>query len=204
MRIVTGSAKGARLAPVPDGVRPLSDRAREGLFSSLGPDAVADAVVLDLFAGTGAVGIEALSRGAARATFVERSAQAGATIHRNLDITGLAADAVVHTLDVARFLAGAGRPGAGRPGAPFDLVFCDPPFDMAGSEVQPLLEALTAGWVADQGGTIVLTRGGRSSMPVIPVHWAVARELRYGDSLVLVIRPQVPAGSQPEALPENA
>ena len=199
MRIVTGSAKGARLAPVPDGVRPLSDRAREGLFSSLGPDAVADAIVLDLFAGTGAVGIEALSRGAARATFVERSAQAGATIHRNLDITGLAADAVVHTLDVARFLAGAGRPGA-----PFDLVFCDPPYDMAGSEVQPLLEALTAGWVADQGGTIVLTRGGRSSMPVIPVHWAVARELRYGDSLVLVIRPQVPAGSQPEALPENA
>ena len=199
MRIVTGSAKGARLAPVPDGVRPLSDRAREGLFSSLGPDVVADAIVLDLFAGTGAVGIEALSRGAARATFVERSAQAGATIHRNLDITGLAADAVVQTIDVARFLAGSGRPGA-----PFDLVFCDPPYDMAGSEVQPLLEALTAGWVADQGGTIVLTRGGRSSMPVIPVHWAVARELRYGDSLVLVIRPQVPAGSQPEALPENA
>ena len=199
MRIVTGSAKGARLAPVPDGVRPLSDRAREGLFSSLGPDVVADAIVLDLFAGTGAVGIEALSRGAARATFVERSAQAGATIHRNLDITGLAADAVVQTLDVARFLERAERPGA-----PFDLVFCDPPYDMAGSEVQPLLEALTSGWVADQGGTIVLTRGERSSMPVIPVHWAVARELRYGDSLVLVIRPQVPAGSQPEALPENA
>jgi 16S rRNA (guanine966-N2)-methyltransferase len=199
MRIVTGSAKGARLAPVPDGVRPLSDRAREGLFSSLGPDVIFDAIVLDLFAGTGAVGIEALSRGAARATFVERSAQAGATIHRNLDITGLAADAVVQTLDVASFLARAGRRGA-----PFDLVFCDPPYDMAGIEVQPLLEALTSGWVADQGGTIVLTRGERSSMPVIPVHWAVARELRYGDSLVLVIRPQVPAGSQPEALPENA
>ena len=198
MRIVTGSAKGARLAPVPDGVRPLSDRAREGLFSSLGPDVI-DASVLDLFAGTGAVGIEALSRGAARATFVERSAQAGATIHRNLDITGLAADAAVETLDVAGFLARAGRPGA-----PFDLVFCDPPYEVAGTEVQPLLEALTSGWVADQGGTIVLTRGERSSMPVIPVHWAVARELRYGDSLVLVIRPQVPAGSQPEALPENA
>jgi 16S rRNA (guanine966-N2)-methyltransferase len=199
MRIVTGSAKGARLAPVPDGVRPLSDRAREGLFSSLGPDVVAEAIVLDLFAGTGAVGIEALSRGATRATFVERSAQAGATIHRNLDITGLAAEAVVQTLDVARFLERAERPGA-----PFDLVFVDPPYDMAGSEVQPLLESLTSGWVADQGGTIVLTRGERSSMPVIPVHWAVARELRYGDSLVLVIRPQVPAGSQPEALPENA
>jgi 16S rRNA (guanine966-N2)-methyltransferase len=199
MRIVTGSAKGARLAPVPDGVRPLSDRAREGLFSSLGPDVIFDAIVLDLFAGTGAVGIEALSRGAARATFVERSAQAGATIHRNLDITGLAADAVVQTLDVASFLARVERRGA-----PVDLVFCDPPYDMAGIEVQPLLEALTSGWVADQGGTIVLTRGERSSMPVIPVHWAVARELRYGDSLVLVIRPQVPAGRQPQALPENA
>ena len=200
MRIVTGSAKGARLAPVPDGVRPLSDRAREGLFSSLGPDVVADAIVLDLFAGTGAVGIEALSRGAARATFVERSAQAGATIHRNLDIT--------EPRSRCRGAHAWTWPGSWRaperPGAPFDLVFCDPPYDMAAERGQPLLEALTAGWVADQGGTIVLTRGERSSMPVIPVHWAVARELRYGDSLVLVIRPQVPAGSQPEALPENA
>ena len=116
MRIVTGSAKGARLAPVPDGVRPLSDRAREGLFSSLGPDVVAEAIVLDLFAGTGAVGIEALSRGATRATFVERSAQAGVTIHRNLDITRLAADAVVQTMDAASFLARAERPGGHRAG----------------------------------------------------------------------------------------
>ena len=107
-----GSAKGTRLAPVPDGVRPLSDRAREGLFSSLGPDVIVDAIVLDLFAGTGAVGIEALSRGAARATFVERSAQAGATIHRNLDITRLAADAVVQTLDVAS-VPGEGRAAGG-------------------------------------------------------------------------------------------
>src|SRR6059058_5701767 len=70
MRIIAGSVRGARLGPVPPGVRPVSDRAREGLFSSLG-DRVLDAEVLDLFAGTGALGIEALSRGADRATFVE-------------------------------------------------------------------------------------------------------------------------------------
>ena len=72
MRVVAGAARGRRLAPVPEGTRPVSDRAREGLFSSLG-DAVVGAGVLDLFAGTGALGIEALSRGAAGATFVDRA-----------------------------------------------------------------------------------------------------------------------------------
>jgi 16S rRNA (guanine966-N2)-methyltransferase len=184
MRIVTGSAKGVRLAPVPDGVRPLSDRAREGLFSSLGPQAVQGAAVLDLYAGTGAVGIEALSRGASRATFVESSARAAATIHRNLGITDLAGDATVETADVARFLAREGTPGA-----PFDLVFCDPPYELGGADLGPLMQDLANRWVAG-AGAMVLTRGGRSSMPVIPVHWAIARELRYGDSLVILIRPE--------------
>ncbi len=185
MRIVTGSAKGVRLAPVPDGVRPLSDRAREGLFSSLGPHAVQDAAVLDLYAGTGAVGIEALSRGAARATFVDRSAGAATTIHRNLDLTRLAGDATVEIADVVRFLARQDEPGA-----PFDLVFCDPPYEIGGSDLNPVLQELAARWVAEAGSSLVLTRGDRSSMPVIPVHWAIARELRYGDSLVILIRPE--------------
>ena len=185
MRIVTGSAKGVRLAPVPDGVRPLSDRAREGLFSSLGPHAIQDVAVLDLYAGTGAVGREALSRGAARATFVDRSARAAATIHRNLDLTRLADGATVEVADVARFLARQDEPGG-----PFDLVFCDPPYEIGGSDLTPVLQQLAARWVADAGLALVLTRGDRSSMPVIPVHWAVARELRYGDSLVILIRPE--------------
>jgi 16S rRNA (guanine966-N2)-methyltransferase len=154
--------------------------------------------VLDLFAGTGAVGIEALSRGATRATFVERSGPAAATIHRNLEITGLAADAAVETQDVPRFLTRNDKSDA-----PYDLAFCDPPYDMAGPAVQLVLQELTQDWMDQTDGTIVLTRGDRSSMPVIPVHWAVARELRYGDSFVLVIRPQEPVSGEPEGLPEN-
>src|SRR4051794_29645804 len=88
MRVVAGSARGRRLGPVPPGTRPVSDRAREGLFSSLGPD-VDGARVLDLYAGTGALGLEALSRGAASATFVDDAAPAIRTITGNLDRTGL-------------------------------------------------------------------------------------------------------------------
>src|SRR5207302_1365372 len=88
VRVIAGSAKGARLAPVPGGTRPLSDRAREGLFSSLG-GLVVGARVLDLFAGTGAVGIEALSRGAASALFVDSAPAAARIIAENLRRTRL-------------------------------------------------------------------------------------------------------------------
>ncbi len=96
MRVIAGSAKGMRLGPVPPGVRPVSDRAREGLFSSLAPE-VPEARVLDLFAGTGAMGIEALSRGAAHAVFVDRAYEASAAVHDNLDRTRLADRATVVT-----------------------------------------------------------------------------------------------------------
>ena len=183
MRIVAGSAKGVRLGPVPDGVRPLSDRAREGLFSSLGPERLDGAAVLDLYAGTGAMGIEALSRGAERATFVDRSAKAAAAIHRNLVLTHLDDRASVQVSSALAYLNLRTRSGA-----PFDLVFCDPPYDLGSPELDEALEGLADGW-AGAGTTMVLTRGDRSSMPVIPVHWAVARQLRYGDSLVHLIRP---------------
>ena len=183
MRIVAGSAKGVRLAPVPDGVRPVSDRAREGLFSSLGTERLEGAAALDLYAGTGAMGIEALSRGAARATFVDRSAKAATAIHRNLTLAHVDDRGSVEVSSALGFL---GLPP--RPGAPFDLVFCDPPYDMGPPELDEVLRELAGRWVGT-GATIVLTRGDRSSMPVIPVHWAVARRLRYGDSLVHLIRP---------------
>ena len=96
MRVIAGSAKGMRLGPVPPGVRPVSDRAREGLFSSLALE-VPDARVLDLYAGTGAMGIEALSRGAEHAVFVDRAYEASAAIHDNLDRTRLADRATVVT-----------------------------------------------------------------------------------------------------------
>ena len=185
MRIVAGSARGIRLGPVPPSVRPVSDRAREGLFSSLGPGAVEGVHVLDLFAGTGAAGIEALSRGAARAMFVDRAPAAIEAIKRNLDITKLIVRAEVMRSGVARFVTRDDRPGA-----PYDLVFFDPPYGLGPPELDHLLRALADGWLRDETWTVVLTRGHKSSMPVIPIHWAVVRRLRYGDSLVILLRPR--------------
>ena len=182
MRVIAGSAKGIRLAPVPAGVRPVSDRAREGLFSSLSAD-VPDALVLDLFAGTGALGIEALSRGAERAVFVERSRGAVRALRENLERTHLAERAGVVASDVAAFLA---RDG-GSAGGPFDLVLADPPYETPAEEVDLVLAALSEGWLAP-GAAVALTRRSRSSTPVIRLHWRIAKRLEYGDSTVLIFR----------------
>jgi 16S rRNA (guanine966-N2)-methyltransferase len=182
MRVIAGSAKGMRLGPVPPGVRPVSDRAREGLFSSLAPE-VPDARVLDLYAGTGAMGIEALSRGAEHVVFVDRAYEASAAIHDNLDRTHMADRATVVTQDVAAFVAQ--EPSTtGR----FDLVLLDPPYDVAGPDLEAVLGGIGPERLSDQGWTVVLTRGIKSSTPVIPIHWAVARQFRYGDSLVILYR----------------
>ena len=185
MRIIAGSAKGVRLAPVPPSIRPMSDRAREGLFSSLGPDALEGAHVLDLFAGTGAAGIEALSRGAAAASFVDRARPAVEAIKRNLAIAKLSERAEIFPSSVARFVRRDDRPGA-----PYDLVICDPPYGSGGPDLDAVLRELADGWLRDRRSTVVLTRGHKSSMPVIPLHWVVARRLRYGDTLVILFRPE--------------
>ena len=167
---------------MPPGVRPVSDRAREGVFASLGA-VVPGATCLDLYAGTGAMGIEALSRGADRCTFVERSRSAAAAIRDNLERTHLADRAVVRTSDVGRFL----RAQRGeRPG--FDLVVLDPPYETTSTEVAARLGDLATGWLAPEGWTVVLTRGHRGDPPTLPVHWAVRRTLRYGDSLLTLYR----------------
>ena len=189
MRVISGSAKGIRLAKVPAGVRPVSDRAREGIFSSLGPG-VAGAGVLDLYAGTGALAIEALSRGAARATFVERSRPALAAIRRNLDLVRMSDRADVVGSEVLAFLQRYDNEGA-----PFTLVFLDPPYGASSRELDRVTEALARSWL-QASWTVVLTRGTRSSMPVIPVDWAVARRLVYGDSLVTLFRPDPSAMSR--------
>ena len=176
MRVIAGSAKGTRLGPVPTGVRPVSDRAREGVFASLGSD-VPGARCLDLYAGTGAMGIEALSRGATGCTFVDRSRAAAAAVRDNLTRTRLAADARVAVADVGRFLRSPPSDG-------FDLVFLDPPYDTSASAIAARLVELAAGWLAAEGWTVVLTRGHHGALPALPVHWAVRRTLRYGDSLL--------------------
>ena len=181
MRVIAGTAKGVRLAPAPRGVRPVSDTAREGLFSSIAAD-VPGARVLDLYAGTGALAIEALSRGAVSAVLVERNSAALRAIRANLERTRLADRASVVTSDVAGFVRKYDKSVG-----PFDLCLLDPPYDTADRELEPVLGGLASGWVAP-GGIMALTRGKRSSMPVIPLHWLVARRLEYGDTLVVVCR----------------
>ena len=146
MRVIAGKAKGRKLQAVPGpGTRPMTDRAKSALFSILGDD-VRDASFLDLFAGTGQVGIEALSRGAARAVFVELQHAALRVIHSNLALTGLAGQAKVVRDDVFHYLAA--------PSQPFNYVYIAPP-QYRGLWVQTLqsLDALP-GWLAGDGWAI--------------------------------------------------
>jgi 16S rRNA (guanine966-N2)-methyltransferase len=179
VRIVAGAAKGIRLAPVPGGTRPLSDRAREGLFSSLGPEIVG-ARLLDLFAGTGAVGIEALSRGAAHATFVDSSAAAARAIRENLDRTRLGDRATVLRRDARRAIRA--------PAGGFDVVVLDPPYAIAPPALDATLAAVDAEGLVETGGLVVLTRSTTAYTPVIPLHWRPDRQLSYGDAVILVYR----------------
>lgn len=171
MRIVAGTAGGRRLQ-VPPGrrLRPTSERVREAVFSSLASQgAVVGARVLDLFAGTGALGIEALSRGAREATFVEADPAAVAAIKANLAATGLAGGTVV-VADALRFLADP------EPRPAFDLAFVDPPY--AFSAWAEVLEHLPAAI-----GVL------ESRRPVDPgPGWEVTRSARYGDTAVTVVR----------------
>jgi len=123
MRVIAGIARGHPLvAPRDRGTRPIADRVKETLFAILG-ERVPDARVLDLYAGSGAIGIEALSRGAAHATFVEQAPLALVALRRNLERTRMAHLAEVRHLDVDRFLATPAE-------VPWDLVFLDPPYDV--------------------------------------------------------------------------
>jgi 16S rRNA (guanine966-N2)-methyltransferase len=172
MRVVAGAFKGRRLR-VPRGTRtrPTADRVREALFSMLGD--VDGARVLDLYAGSGALGIEALSRGAASATFVDNDPRAVAALRRNLDAVGT--EAQVRRQDALRFLSSAR--GA------FDLVFIDPPYDSAVRVAGPLSERLP----------VVLTRQARivtESDKRAPLELSLPLELEriYGDTRIAIHR----------------
>lgn len=184
MRVVAGLAGGRRLqAPAGRQVRPTSERVREALFNALtSMDAIAGATVMDLFAGTGALGIEALSRGAASATFVDADARAVAAIRANLAATGLGERARVVQSDVFRFLAG--EPSAGV----VDLALVDPPYAFDGWP--RLLGALPARLVAIEA---------RSHVD-LPPGWRALRSKRYGDTVVTLARsePATPAPAEAE------
>jgi len=125
VRVIAGTLRGRRLAVPRNGVRPTADRVREAVFSSLGD--VEGFAVLDLYAGSGSLGIEALSRGAARAVFVERGREAVAVLRRNLATLDLADRARVRPEEARRVVRALARRTAERPGEGFDLVFAAPP-----------------------------------------------------------------------------
>jgi 16S rRNA (guanine(966)-N(2))-methyltransferase RsmD len=170
MRVIAGTARGIPLrAPRDAGTRPVTDRVKETLFGILG-ERVPGARVLDLYAGSGALGIEALSRGAEHATLVERGREALAAIRHNLARTGLEAGASVQGGDVMRFLA---APGEAR----FDLVFLDPPY--AERAILAPLERVVP--LLAPGGSVVVKHFWRTEVPVA-AGLSVWRERRFGET----------------------
>jgi 16S rRNA (guanine966-N2)-methyltransferase len=177
MRVIAGRYRGRRLqAPPGAATRPTSDRVREALFSVLG-DRIAGARVLDLFAGSGALGIEALSRGAAEVTFVDSAPAALRAVRANLDALGATAE--VRRVDARRFLGGA--PSAARQ---YDLVFLDPPYRLAGRLGSELTAALPA--VLAPGAAVIAESDRRAPLELgLPI----LDERRYGDTLIRIHGP---------------
>lgn len=165
-----------------DGTRPTSDRVREAVFNIL--DARLDldgARVLDLYCGSGALGIEALSRGASAATFVDNRRKATSVVTANLAAVGAAGVGRVVTSPVSSFLAAT-------PGERFDVVFSDPPYAVAGDLVVADLAALESGWLAADG-VLVVERARRGDLHW-PDGWTILTSKTYGDTVVEVARPE--------------
>ena len=183
-RIIAGSAGGRRLSTPPgEGTRPTSDRVREAVFSALESAVGSWAGVrfLDLFAGSGAVGLEAVSRGAAHATLVEQHRRAAGIARRNAQALGLS-DVDVVTAKAESFV----RRTAGSPDAAacYTVVFADPPYTLAGAAVTALLADLVAhGWLCG-GAVVVVERSARDADLVWPTGIAGDRAKRYGETVV--------------------
>jgi 16S rRNA (guanine(966)-N(2))-methyltransferase RsmD len=178
LRIVGGALRGRRLRAVPGtGTRPTADRVRQSLFDLLGQrmDGLA---VLDLYAGTGALGLEAVSRGAASAVLVEKDARACGVILGNVSDLCLE--------DRVRLVRGELPQALGQlRGQRFDLVFSDPPYVLHAA--QPTLEALCAADLLAPGARLVLETDRREDLPLLPAGLMLADERRYGDTRVLMV-----------------
>lgn len=176
-RIIAGRA-GSITLEVPDaGTRPTSDRVRESLFAGLeSADALRGAAVLDLYAGSGALGLEALSRGAASVDLVEKAPRAAAVAQRNADrvskSVGRAGVVRVHRSSVVAYLTGAR--------GPFDVVFIDPPYDLDENEIALVLRSLVPS-LTDEA-TVIVERAKRSPQPITPDGLEPIRDKRYGDT----------------------
>ncbi|WP_369139734.1 16S rRNA (guanine(966)-N(2))-methyltransferase RsmD [Modestobacter versicolor] len=176
-RLISGVAGGRRLKVPRTGVRPTGDRAREGLFNSLGSLLDLDgARVLDLYAGSGALGLEALSRGAAEAVFVEKGAGVLPVLRSNVEAVGLPGARVVQG-DVAAVVAGPAP-------AAFDLVLADPPYSVDVDEVLGVLRSLVArGWLAREA-VVVVERSSREQPFGWPTPLDGVRDRRYGEAVL--------------------
>ena len=182
MRIVAGAARGRRLAAPAAGTRPTSDRVREALFSAIESrlGALGGLRVVDLYAGSGAVGLEALSRGAAHVLLVERDRKALQVVHANVDAVGLA-HAVVVAGDVGALTSLAPPPSAV---PPYDVAFLDPPYDVDDGVVEQVLAGLAAhGWLT-AGSLVVVERARRGSGFTWPEGYQPLRDRDYGDTRV--------------------
>ncbi|MEI7743603.1 MAG: 16S rRNA (guanine(966)-N(2))-methyltransferase RsmD [Chloroflexota bacterium] len=180
-RVISGSARGVRLAAPGPGTRPLTDRVKQTLFAVLEPE-LEDAIVLDLFAGSGAGGIEALSRGAARAVFVEKDAGAARVIAENLRRAQLEPAGRVVRRDAITWLA---DPAGAAAEGPFDIVLVDPPYADTGALVAAL--AQVAPHVRD-GGQVISKHFWRDAPPAVIGLLASERERRFGETALIFYR----------------
>jgi 16S rRNA (guanine966-N2)-methyltransferase len=182
MRIIAGAYRGRTLvAPGAHPTRPTADRTRQAIFDVLGhaawaPD-FAGATVADLFAGSGALGLEALSRGARWCLFVDSGAEPARVIARNLADLGRPDQARIERRDATR--------GAAPPEAPFDLVFLDPPY--AAGLVEPTLAALRAGWLAE--GSVVVVERGKAEADLLAPGFHTLDDRAWGAARVAFLKP---------------
>lgn len=173
MRIIAGQARGRRLkSPDTKDTRPVTDRVREAVFSSIG-EWVVDSVVADLYAGSGSFGLEALSRGASSAVFVERGRKAVAALRHNVKTVGLGGTVVAST--VQDYLDRANHR--------FHLVFIDPPWDQPSTQLAEDLATLDR--LVLPNGEIVISRRHSDPVPAPPETWRVATDKRYGDTRIV-------------------
>ncbi len=182
MRVIAGVHRGRRLlGPTGQAIRPTADRVKEALFSILG-DRTMGARMLDLYAGTGAIGIEALSRGAEQVTFVEMDRQALRLVHANLQACEMAHLAQVCTCRVEQFF----RRGTQWTG-PYDIVFCDPPYH-ATPDLLACIQAWEPRWLS-QEAVVVLEHGRKAEIPdrIGPV--VRVKRYDYGDTALTLFRP---------------
>jgi 16S rRNA (guanine966-N2)-methyltransferase len=189
-RIIAGTAGGTRLDVPGQGTRPTSDRVRESLFGALSSmDAIADARVLDLYAGSGALGLEALSRGARSTVLVEKGRAAAAVVRRNAAAVAkaLGGDAAGRTSVQESSVHGY----LGRAAGPFDLVFTDPPYDLSDADMTADLMALAP--LLSPDAVVVIERAKRSTPPdLAAAGLSLLREKVYGDTALWWAEPTAP------------